>query len=378
MVISLPKRIPELDGFRGIAILMVMVEHIYEAAPLPPINIPRPLFFLLTHGWLGVDLFFVLSGFLITGILLDEREREGYFRSFYRRRALRILPLALTCLLLYSIVYGHKFDSAFLLSFLLTLFFFANFNILFGVLPVPGTGVMWSLAVEEHFYLLWPVAIRRLPLRAVGCIAAAIVLLSPVARCLAMHLGVGAQSVYQLSWFRFDGLAIGALLAVFVRTRHFTVRTTWIAALGWLGMILLVTLILWPYGVFAARSTLGEALRYTQAQALFGAAMAVSLAHQGSTWTRFLRSRFLGLTAALSYCLYLIHMPVGHLYYWTLHHAHINDIQILGGVGALLARYAVIFPTSFALAALSGKYLERPFLRMRTKRQEAVAAASAV
>jgi peptidoglycan/LPS O-acetylase OafA/YrhL len=365
--ITLPKRIPELDGFRGIAVLMVIIEHVYEAAPLPAIGMPRPLYSLLTHGWLGVDLFFILSGFLITGILLDERESKDYFQSFYRRRALRILPLALTCLFLFSIIYRHANDGRFLLSFVLTLLFCANFKILFGVLAVPGTGVMWSLAVEEHFYLLWPIAIRRLSRRSIGYLAIAIVLLSPVARGLAMHYGVRARAVYELSWFRFDGLAIGALLAVFVRSRHFTIRKTWIAALGWLGIILILTVILRPYGVLLPKSTLGEALRYTQAQAVFGAAMAVALAYHGSFGTGFLRSRFLVWTAGISYCLYLIHMSVGDLYYWTLHRAGIHDVATLGATGALLARYAVILPVSFALAVLSGKYLEGPFLRMRRK-----------
>jgi peptidoglycan/LPS O-acetylase OafA/YrhL len=368
MGITLPKRIPELDGFRGIAVLMVMTEHIYEAGP--PSGMPSPFHFLLTHGWLGVDLFFVLSGFLITGILLDECKRKDYFQSFYRRRALRILPLALTCLCLYSLIYHHRYDRPFAISFLLTFFFCANLNILFGVLPAPGVAVMWSLAVEEHFYLVWPVVIRRLSLRKVGYIAAAIVLLSPVVRGLAMHYGVRALSVYQLSWFRFDGLALGALLAVFVRTRHFTIPKTWIVALGWLGIILIATLMLRPYGVLAPKSTLGEALRYTQAQALFGVAMAICLAHQGSAWTSCMRSRFLAWVAALSYCLYLIHMAIGDLYYWTLHHIGFNDIEALGTTGALLARYAVILPVCFALAALSGKYLEGPFLRMRPRAQE--------
>jgi len=358
------KHIPELDGFRGVAVLMVMIEHIYESAPTG-VTPSKPLEFVLTHGWLGVDLFFVLSGFLITGILLDERERPDYFRGFYRRRALRILPLAFTCLIVYALIYHHQYDGAFALDFLLTLFFCANLNILFGVLPLPGTGVMWSLAVEEHFYLLWPVAIRRLSRYTIGALAIAIILLSPVIRGLAMHYGVRAQSVYQLSWFRFDGLAMGAILAVFVRTQYFTIRNTWVAALGWLGVILIATALLEPYGVFEPKSTLGVALRYTQAQALFGAAMAVALVHGGSRGTAFLRSRFLGWVAALSYCLYLIHMPVAHLYVWFLHQAGIHDIRALGSAGALGLRYVAVSSMSLALAVLSGKYLEGPFRRMR-------------
>jgi len=370
MPVTLPRRIPELDGFRGIAVLMVMVEHVYEIAAtrLTP---PGPVDFLLTHGWLGVDLFFILSGFLITGILLDERNREDYFRSFYRRRACRILPLAIACLIVYSLVSVSTDDHGYLVDFVLTLLFCANLNVFFGVLPIPGTGVMWSLAVEEHFYLLWPLIIRRSSKRTVACLAASVILLSPIARGLAMHFGTHPQSVYQLSWFRFDGLAMGALLAIFVRSGYFTVRNTWLAALAWLAVILIATALLTPYGVLEAKSILGETLRYTQAQALFAAAMAVALVHQGSAATAFLRSRFLGWAAALSYCLYLIHMAVGSLYVWTLHRA---GVIISSPLGALLLRYVAVFALCFALATLSGKYLEGPFLRMRAKTR-AIAAA---
>ncbi|HEX4267599.1 MAG TPA: acyltransferase [Steroidobacteraceae bacterium] len=370
MGIRLPKRIPELDGFRGIAVLMVMIEHVYETAPTK-VTFAGPVEFLLTHGWLGVDLFFVLSGFLITGILLDERDRVDYFQSFYRRRACRILPLAIACLIVYSLVSGSTDDHGYFIDFALTLLFCANLNVFFGVLPIPGTGVMWSLAVEEHFYLLWPLIIRRFSRRTVACLGAAIVLLSPIARGLAMRYGVHPQSVYQLSWFRFDGLAVGALLAIFVRSRYFTVRNTWCAALGWLALILIVTAFLVPYGVLKPKSALGESLRYTQAQGLFGAAMAVALVHQGSALTAVLRSRFLGWTAALSYCLYLVHMSVGSLYIWMLHRAGISNT---GSLGALLLRYVAVFALSFALAILSGKYLEGPFLRIRARTRTIAAA----
>lgn len=367
--IQLPKRIPELDGFRGIAVLMVMVEHVYEAGP--SISLPGPLNLIVSHGWLGVDLFFVLSGFLITGILLDERERSDYFQSFYRRRACRILPLAVTVLLLCALVSGFAHDDrTFTSSVLLTLAFCSNLQWSLGILAIPGTGVMWSLAVEEHFYLLWPLAVRRFPRMTIGYLAAAIVLLSPIARALAIHHGVRPMAVYQLSWFRFDGLALGALLAIFVRSRYFTTRNTWALASGWLAMVVAMTLILRPYGVSEAKSMASEAMRYTQAQALFGSAMAVALAHHGTAGTRFLRSRFLGWAATLSYCLYLIHMPVGASYVWVLHHAGIT----VDGLAGVLSRYAVIFPVSFALAALSGKYLEAPFMRMRFRKATQTAA----
>src|SRR6185437_13153051 len=214
MKIALPARIPELDGFRAIAVLMVMTEHMYNGFWLPVIPMPGALHFVLTHGWLGVDLFFILSGFLITGILLDERGHSDYFSSFYRRRACRILPLLLVCLVIYFVVYGRIYDRYLLLA----LVFCANLDVLLGVRTPNGLSVTWSLAVEEHFYLLWPLAVSRFTIRRLVYIAGALVLLSPVFRGVAMHYGAQAQNVYQLSWFRFDGLALGALMAIFVRS----------------------------------------------------------------------------------------------------------------------------------------------------------------
>lgn len=361
MLKHLPKRIPELDGLRAIAVLMVMAEHMYDGWKLPPLAMPRSIFFLLTHGWLGVDLFFILSGFLITGILLDDRDRPDYFKNFYRRRALRILPLVFVCLIIWFFAYGRRYEPYFVLALL----FCANLDILFGVAEPHGPGVMWSLAVEEHFYWIWPIIVRQASRRGLAIMAATIVLLSPLLRGLAMYWGARPDSVYQLSWFRFDGLAVGALLAIFVRSPYFTVRNTWWIVGIWLCTVLVATAALSPFGVLQAKSILGEALRYTQAQALFAGTMAIVLAHQGSPWLKLLRSRFARFTALLSYCLYLVHLPLGDLYYWILHRWGVSDIGALGGWGALLVRASVIILTSYAIAMISQKVLEGPFMRLR-------------
>src|ERR1700686_5077124 len=151
---------PELDVLRGIAILGVLFFHGFRAdyGELPFTGARKLLIFATQPGSLGVNLFFVLSGFLITGILLESKSRPDYYRRFYARRALRILP-AYYALLLLLFLTGLKPYSFLLLSF----FYLANVTPLFGVPQVYS--VLWSLAVEEQFYLLWPTLVHRLPVR---------------------------------------------------------------------------------------------------------------------------------------------------------------------------------------------------------------------
>ncbi len=206
-------RIPELDGFRAIAIWAVLIAHAFYGwndTQAIAERFPQRLQLALGHGWLGVDLFFVLSGFLITGILLDTREHPAYFKNFYVRRALRILPLYFGCIVVMSL--GYRGYGPY---FLTSVFFLANLARLFGVPAPHGPGVFWSLAVEEHFYLLWPVLNRFLRRRLFAMLAILLVVLTPVARIVFAAHGLNTnEQVYLYSWFRFDGLALGALLAM--------------------------------------------------------------------------------------------------------------------------------------------------------------------
>jgi|SRR5450755_4526833 peptidoglycan/LPS O-acetylase OafA/YrhL len=152
----LRSRMPELDTIRGIAVLLVLFFHgfgfrygVQGLSGLPKLFVAATL-----PGWMGVNLFFVLSGFLITGILLDSKFNRDYFRTFYVRRALRILPLYYAVLLLLAVLtrtgWGDRRASWAYLG--LSFFYLSNITELFGV-PSQYT-VLWSLAVEEHFYLL--------------------------------------------------------------------------------------------------------------------------------------------------------------------------------------------------------------------------------
>jgi len=162
--------IPALDGIRGLAILMVMLFH--YGGNLERTNpIGRLVGGLFSFGWSGVDLFFVLSGFLITGILLDSRNAENYFSSFYARRVLRIFPAYYVSLALLLLILP-MLDPPLRLSLpsdqWMYVFYAQNWV---GIFDYPGRGLLtpyWSLAVEEQFYLVWPLVVARVCRRAAG------------------------------------------------------------------------------------------------------------------------------------------------------------------------------------------------------------------
>ena len=351
----------ELDGFRALAVWMVLLDHMVDGWPLPREAvswIPTLPWQFISHGWLGVDLFFVLSGFLITGILLESKGRNNYFRNFYGRRALRIIPLYFTCIAIMYFCYGGSY-------FLLSLLFLANFAPAFNVATPHGPGVFWSLSIEEHFYLMWPLAVRFLSQKALLIVAILIVLASPVLRWWAMGRGFDFGGIYQFSFYRTDGLALGACLAMWARSRFFSRNGAFILVGLLIGSVSIATVIALPYGVFGTGSQMGVAMRSTQAQFVFAAAIAIALTFRNTLLTAPLRWKFALLSAKLSYALYLIHLAVGDLYYVLLKRFNVQELNLWSPAEALLIRSVAIIGSSFVLAALSQKYLETPFMRLR-------------
>ena len=353
-------RIPELDGIRAIAIWMVLLMHVVVGYPNPPgaMNfLPAVVKQAIGHGWLGVDLFFMLSGFLITGILLDTRERPHYFRNFYVRRFLRIMPLYFTVVLVWALFYRH--DEHYLL---LSSGFGANLAPLVGIPTPHGPGVLWSLAVEEHFYLLWPAIVLLIPRRRLLWLCLAIFVVCPILRGVYAHKGWDVETIYVLSWFRFDGLAAGAAIAIWAKSPMFTrngarqIALTAFVALG------LISLIGAKLGLFGTKTSLAVALRYTQAYLAFAVVFVLVLVYPGTRWTAPLRSRFMQLSGALSYCLYLIHLSLGDGYQFLF-----APYVHLGPTATVLVRGAFILALAFVLAMLSRKFLEEPFLALKDR-----------
>lgn len=237
--VLLKREMPGLDVLRGIAILSVFCFHgLKWYLPVGAATEPyvRVIGQAVSFGWLGVNLFFVLSGFLITGILLDTRTKENYWSSFYIRRFLRIAPLYLVVLAILKFALNCTWAYV-----LLCLFYLANFASQLRI-PGPGYGPLWSLAVEEQFYLLWPYLVRRLRLRALATLCVAGIVLSPVLRAISVSGSLQLGSPYNTTWLIGDNLFYGALLAIFLRTAAATERR--VAQLtmlsGGLGAVLLI------------------------------------------------------------------------------------------------------------------------------------------
>jgi peptidoglycan/LPS O-acetylase OafA/YrhL len=246
---------PELDTIRGIAILLVVFYHgFYWLSGLNGFTgVARAAIAATMPGWLGVNLFFVLSGFLITGILLDSKTKENYFRSFYLKRVLRILP-AYYGLLLVLLLVGLRPRSFLLISF----FFLANFATLFGV--VSSYSPLWSLAVEEHFYLIWPSVVRACSIRTLERCTIGIVCLVPAIRAGSFMLG-WTEGIHGYTWCEADGLVLGAWLAINIRKPEFTrERLAWISATA-VGIALFGALAGAPFGILTRQRLLGASFQ---------------------------------------------------------------------------------------------------------------------
>ena len=361
---QLESRVPELDGIRALAIWMVLLMHVLSGYPNPRGALgflPRPVELLIGHGWLGVDLFFMLSGFLITGILLDTRERPHYFRNFYARRFLRIMPLYFTVVLVWALFYHHY--GRFLL---LSSVFGANLAPLLHIATPHGPSVLWSLAVEEHFYLLWPAIVLLVDRKKLLWLCFAIFAACPILRGIFALKGMNPETIYVLSWFRFDGLATGATIALWVRSARFDRKTAQVIAAACFVMLCVISVGGEPFGLFGTKTPVAVSLRYTQAYFAFAILFVLALAYRGTVWTKVLRTPFVQLSGALSYCLYLIHLSIGDGY-----QVLIARRLHLGPTETVLTRAAVILLVSFAIALLSRKFLEQPCLALKSKFEEA-------
>jgi peptidoglycan/LPS O-acetylase OafA/YrhL len=351
-------RIVELDGLRGIAIILVLIMHyLYSQLSITSSPFLASALQLLSLTWSGVDLFFVLSGFLISGILLDNRQASNYFRTFYQRRFFRIFPLyffvlgVYACFRLSPLFQAQAYSWLFIpaIPFWPYVLFVQNF--VFTKTNYGGGWLShtWSLAVEEQFYVIMPLLIYKIPSRVLVAMAATYVLLAPFVRLIwPPQTGMTTQS-------RVDGLLLGFLIAVAFRTPKVWERicqqeTILRICLGVLFVCFIrISIQLPSVFVFA----------YSGIVLMYALLLALILVNLKSTTTQVFRSPSLVWMGNLSFGIYLYHQPISGLLHGFLR-GHAPAIKTLSD--ASITGLALLL--TFIMSFISFRYFEEPLLRI--------------
>ena len=365
---------PALDGIRGIAIILVMIYHSLLFTRISMTVASDKLYYRIVNSyWLGVDIFFVLSGFLITGLLYDTRENRRFFTTFYARRALRIFPVYYAALfVLFWIrpffaasqeltrisMQGQLWYWGYAANLLIAMKGWSPFSL--GLLDH-----YWTLAVEEQFYLIWPLIVfffRRCTLIIICGIGIVVSLGLRVALVSTGHI----VPAYVLTFARMDTLAVGALIALVARDpRGFSL----LAKLAWpvagATSVGLLAIALRRGGLFKS-DPIVLSIGLTLLAFLGGALIVLaSVSHATTPLGKILGSASLRFFGRHSYALYVFHQPV---FIWLYGHA-IKPAKFPSFMGSELpgeaAFMSIAVSLSLVLALLSSRFLERPFLRLK-------------
>ncbi len=334
-------RILQLDGVRGLAIILVILHN--QSGIYPSTGLDR----VFANGWMGVDLFFVLSGFLITGILLDTRNSPGYFKNFYSRRCLRIWPLyyALLVFMFVIVPYVHPSEAAAIFErsspWWAYVLFLQNFLVPEAATAAGPLGVTWSLAVEEQFYLIWPLVIRFCTTSQVRRLAIVAIAVSPVLRLILEPFGV---DLYTNLFTRLDGLMAGALLAILVRSPDFVPSKYVGRAWAVLGITIPLS--------FLLETANARWIVYSFVAAAAAALVYLALYSSRKWLNTALTHPFIVYTGTISYGLYLLHkIPF--------------DVALAYQFGLTLWAAPLLLVACYGMAFLSWNVLEQPFLKLK-------------
>jgi peptidoglycan/LPS O-acetylase OafA/YrhL len=358
-------RVLELDGIRGIAISAVFLFHlggfIHEHVKT---QIGQFVLHAFGLGWVGVDLFFVLSGFLITSILIETKEEPGYFRNFYARRVLRIFPLYYLCLAIVAALFlalpAARGSYAGLYQAQVWYWVhLQNWISAFSPFPAAFLGHFWSLAIEEQFYIFWPLVVWFLDRRFLLLVCCAI-----AGSSLAIRLGVAIIApsdqaqvfLYYSTVTRLDCIAMGAIAAIVVEEGISRQQLRFYAMAVGLPSLLALSAIAvtntsefwgnWPM------ATVGLT---------FSAAASVGVLLHGLRGSRFLRWTPLRVIGLYSYAAYLVHWPVMMITDRLLAHADIT------GATFVSLFVPISLGATFALAYLSWHLIEKRCLAQRAR-----------
>ena len=345
--------IAELDGLRGIAILLVMVHRFW---PRSDAGLAADL---AGSGWIGVDLFFVISGFLITGILLETRGEEGYFRNFYVRRVLRIFPLYYlfvgTILAVFSWNPSFREHSG---SPLWYLFYLGNVPEGLLGLDVPyWLGPVWSLAIEEQFYLTFPWLVAYTSRKTLTRILLAMLAFAPMVRVVTMLVDPAHERVqYLFTLCRLDTIAFGCLLAIFMRTVDVERHRAWLRKLG-IGAFAGAAVVALVTGLDRT-TAFGRTAGYSVVALGCAAVVMLAMLARDARSTAPLRNIGLRYFGKLCFGLYLLHRPADTAVGALAARAHL-DVDALWLIPIKIV-VALVFAT------ISWRLLEQPILGLKS------------
>jgi peptidoglycan/LPS O-acetylase OafA/YrhL len=362
LVGSPDRHLRALDGIRGLAVLMVLVFHIFQVEPAPAQSLLRLGYSATRFGQTGVDLFFVLSGFLITGILFDTKKTSRFFINFYGRRALRIFPLyygvlVVFLLLLPRLVGGPLTHVPYVCFWTFT----SNFALTAGA-EGGALGHFWSLAIEEQFYLVWPMVVFALSRRALMRVCILSLAAAAILRVWVESQGI---SSFMLTLCRLDTLLLGAMVALAARSplgeKDWTRPALLIAVTAFMASL--------PLCLFmrGSGSAWLAAVKYPLIALFYAAFLVLGItASPRSPSGKVLCSSLLRSLGKYSFGIYVYHPPlIGAIGYM---------FEILGwnrspsGAGAgfvLTVKIAAILAASLGAAWLSWNLYEKQFLALK-------------
>ena len=375
---------PYLDGFRAIAVLLVMLTHTtyYYTRSFPNTEWERIYLTVVMVGWSGVDLFFVLSGFLITGILLKSKGKPHYFRNFYARRTLRIFPVYYL-LVGISLFLGPRYpfpmpemhiftDYVPVWEKLFYIFYLTNFLELYDSRNVFWLLHCWSLAIEEQFYLVWPFLVFWCGRKTLVGICFALILSANLFRLqytLEDH-EANTWLIYHLTHTRWDTLAYGALLAIAATNEKWSARIIrWAPAVMVLFLAGLFTQLHLEVRFFPAGSGVlqhsmiipfwHQITLYTGFAILYASMLVVVLTSRHQLIRLMMGNPVMVWIGKHSYGLYIWHWPVLWFSYNYIPHPHTfwENFKI----------QLIVVPISFLLAFLSMELFEKHFLKLKKR-----------
>ncbi len=361
--------VPILDGVRGLAILMVLIFHSVLVSPLGSIH--QAYNRISSSLWIGVDLFFVLSGFLITSILLKAKGSEGFFRIFYARRALRIFPLyylfvAFSIFVVPQIEYFRPWGIPNAIDDQWWYWLYGSniFSAIQGKLPHPFLGPTWSLAIEEQFYLVWPVVVALFSLRWITVVSVGLIVLPAVLRPVLLAYGVWPNSIYVFTLTRIDPIATGAFIACLMQLKIPTAILRK-AAYGVLSVSLLTMTFFVYEGLVNKKLTVMIHFGYTTVALLFGSFVVLCATSRPQGFFYHIMTHPFLLTAGkYSYGIYLFNRPMVPLIEKSIFNP--KTFVLWGShLPGQIFFTCLLISASFVLAFISWHLYERWFLALK-------------